>query len=156
LDRGGRRPQQNPRGRTRPESVDNSGVNEIRRPVKTLDCCASMPPRTSGRRTPCRHNVNGLGTDRLCRACAVMGELHSFLRHGQRPRDNRRTDSLTVFKQTGCRTHRSELCASCEKAPMDTLTGARSVHFAGQRFPRESFDPCLTPLSTDGGIENCP
>ena len=39
------------------------------------------------------------------------------------------------------------LCATC--APIDTLTGL-SVHLQVSVPPAKSFDPCLTPLSTDG------
>src|SRR6202030_1686283 len=42
------------------------------------------------------------------------------------------------------------LCATC--APIDTLTGL-SVHLQDRVPPAKSFDPCLTPLSTDGWIE---
>src|SRR5271165_488727 len=39
------------------------------------------------------------------------------------------------------------LCAIC--APIDTLTGL-SAHLQVKVPPAKSFDPCLTPLSTDG------
>src|ERR1700731_3390795 len=42
------------------------------------------------------------------------------------------------------------LCATC--APIDTLTGL-SVHLQVRVPPAKSFDPCFTPLSTDGWIE---
>src|ERR1700681_861210 len=42
------------------------------------------------------------------------------------------------------------LCAIC--APIDTLTGL-SVHLQVNVPPAKSFDPCLTPLSTDRWIE---